>query len=300
MENNKLITIFEDNPVRRVWIEKEEKWYFSITDVVGVLTQSADPRNYWKVLKNRLSKEGSQLVTKCNQLKMIAPDGKKYLTDAADVETIFRLVQSIPSPKAEPFKLWLAKVGYERMQETVDPELAVARGRKTWQLMGRSKEWVQQRMLGVEIRNKLTDYWSDHGIEKRDQYARLTNVIHREWSGLSVKAHKKLKDLETQNLRDHMSDAEILFTALAELSTRQISEKERAEGYDQNETTAHKGGRISRDARKALEKQTGQMVVNSENFLSAKMPKKLNQATSVIPSGTRDRKAKSSSKIPHP
>jgi hypothetical protein len=202
-------------------------------------------------------------------------------TDVADVETVFRLVQSVPSPKAEPFKLWLAKVGYERIQETVDPELSVARGRKTWQLMGRSKQWIEQRMLGVEIRNKLTYYWADHGIKKRDEYARLTNVIHHEWSGLTVKAHKKLKDLETENLRDHMSDAEILFTALAELSTRHISEKEKAEGYGQNETTARKGGRISRDARKALEKQTGQKVVSPGNFLSTKESKKLTKQCDV-------------------
>jgi hypothetical protein len=277
--NNKLIAIFEDHPVRRVWVEKEEKWYFSVVDIMKILTDQQSfqlARNYWKVLKNRLKGEGSEVVTKCNRLKLAADDGKMRETDVADVETVFRLVQSVPSPKAEPFKLWLAKVGYERMQETVDPELAVARGRKTWQLMGRSKQWIEQRMLGVEIRNKLTDYWADHGIEKRDEYARLTNVIHREWSGLTVKAHKKLKDLEMQNLRDHMSDAEILFTALAELSTRHISEKEKAEGYDQNETTARKGGRISRDARKALEKQTGQKVVSPGNFLSTKGSKKLN------------------------
>ncbi len=274
-ENNKLIAIFEDRPVRRVWIEKEEKWYFSVVDIIAVLTDSSIPKRYWTDLKNKLGIEGSEVYEKIVQLKLTAKDGKRYSTDAADVETVFRLVQSIPSPKAEPFKLWLARVGYERMQETVDPELAVARGRKTWQIMGRSKEWIRQRMLGVEIRNKLTDYWADHGIEKRDEYAKLTNVIHREWSGLSVKGHKQLKGLETQNLRDHMSDAEILFTALAELSTHHISEKEKAEGYDQNKITAKKGGRISRNARKALEKQTGQRVVDSGNFLSTKEPKRL-------------------------
>ena len=278
LKNNKLIAIFEDRPVRRVWIEKEEKWYFSVVDIVKILTDQTSfqlARNYWKVLKSRLKGEGSQVVTKCNRLKLTADDGKMRETDAGDVETIFRLVQSIPSPKAEPFKLWLAKVGYERMQETVDPELAVARGRKTWQIMGRSKEWIQQRMLGVEIRNKLTDYWAGHGIEKRDEYAKLTNVIHREWSGLSVKGHKRIKNLGTQNLRDHMSDAEILFTALSELSTRQISETEKTDGYGQNEATARKGGRISRDAKRALEKQTGQRVVSPQNFLSNKTPKKL-------------------------
>lgn len=275
-DNNKLVAIFEDQPVRRAWDAKYEKWYFSVVDIIGVLSQSSDSRNYWKVLKNRLNKEGSEVVTKCNQLKMIAPDGKMRETDVADVETIFRLVQSVPSPKAEPFKLWLAKVGYERMQETVDPELAVNRGRKTWQMMGRSQKWIEQRMMSVETRNKLTDYWSDHGIEKNQEFAKLTNIIHQEWSGLSVKTHKKIKNLTYHNLRDHMSEAEIIFTALAELSTRQISEKEKAEGYVQNENAAKKGGQISGNARKALEYQTGKLVVNSENFLpNKKDPKKL-------------------------
>ena len=269
-ENNKLIAIFEDQPVRRTWDKKSEKWYFSVVDIVGILSQSANPRNYWKVLKNRLNKEGSEVVTKCNQLKMRSSDGKFYLTDAADVEVIFRLVQSVPSPKAEPFKLWLAKVGYERMQETVDPELSISRGRKNWQMMGRSQKWVEQRMLGVETRNKLTDYWAEHGVEKSEEFAKLTNVIHQEWSGLSVKNHKTIKNLKTQNLRDHMSEAELIFTALAELSTRQISETEKAEGYGQNEIVARKGGQISGNARKALEKQTGKKVVNSENFLPTK------------------------------
>lgn len=275
-ETNKLVAIFEDHPVRRVWVEKEEKWYFSVVDIVAILTDSTIPKRYWADLKKKLEIEGSQLYENIVQLKLIAKDGKKYLTDAADVETVFRLVQSIPSPKAEPLKLWLARVGYERMQETVDPERSVSRGRQNWQLMGRSKQWIEQRMLGVEIRNKLTDYWSDHGISKQDEFARLTNVIHKEWSGLTVKQHKKIKSLKTQNLRDHMSDAEILFTALAEISTRQISEKEKAEGYGQNETTARKGGRISRNARKALEEQTGKMVVNSGNFLPPpRKPKEL-------------------------
>lgn len=276
MTNSKLMTVFEDQPVRRTWDEKEEKWYFSVIDIIGILSQSADPRNYWKVLKSRLNKEGSELVTKCNQLKLIATDGKMRNTDVADVETVLRLVQSIPSPKAEPFKLWLAKVGYERMRETVDPELAVSRGRKNWQTMGRSQKWIEQRMLSVETRNKLTDYWADHGIEKSEEFAKLTNVIHQEWSGLSVKSHKSLKNLKSQNLRDHMSEAEIIFTALAELSTRQISEIEKAEGYGQNKIVARKGGRISGNARKALEEQTGKKVVSSENFLPKNPnPKKL-------------------------
>ena len=276
MANEKSIAIFEDQPVRREWDEKKEKWYFSVVDIIKILTQSADPRNYWKVLKNRLKAEGSQLVTNCNQLKLMAKDGKKYLTDVADVETVLRLVQSVPSPKAEPIKLWLAKVGYERMRETIDPELAVSRGRATWMALGRSKKWIEQRMLGVETRNKLTDYWSDHGIEKPDEYARLTNVIHREWSGLSVKSRKKLKDLEQENLRDHMSEAELIFTALAELSTRHIAEGEKATGYGPNEWAAHKGGRISGNARKELERKSGRKVVSGDNFLPSGEKKKLN------------------------
>ncbi len=173
---NKAIAIFEDHPVRRAWDGKAEKWLFSVVDIVGILSESNNPQVYWRVLKKRLIDEGSnETVTKCNGLKMIAPDGKMRLTDVADVETIFRLVQSVPSPKAAPFKLWLAKVGYERMQETVDPELAVSRGRKNWQTMGRSKKWIEQRMLSVETRNKLTDYWSDHGIKKGEEFAKLTN-----------------------------------------------------------------------------------------------------------------------------
>src|SRR3989338_339097 len=204
-ENNKLIAIFEEHPVRRHWNEREEKWYFSVVDIIGILSQSADPRKYWNKLAERLRNEGSEVVTKCHHLKLLAKDGKRYLTDVADVETIFRLVQSVPSPKAEPLKLWLAKVGYERMQESIDPELSISRGRKNWQMMGRSQKWVEQRMLGVETRNKLTDYWSGHGVEKGEEFAKLMNIIHMEWSGLSVKSHKNLKGLKAQNLRDHMS-----------------------------------------------------------------------------------------------
>jgi hypothetical protein len=270
MPNNKLIAIFQEQPVRRSWNEKEEKWYFSVVDVIKVLTEQPNfqiARKYWNKLKQRLNQEGNQSVTNCHQLKFLANDGKKYATDVLDVEGILRLVQSVPSPKAEPFKMWLAKVGYERMQETVDPERAIHRGRKTWQLMGRSQKWIEQRMLSVETRNKLTDYWADHGIDKAEEFARLTNVIHQEWSGLSVKHHKGLKNLKTQNLRDHMNEAELIFTALAELSTRQIAESDNAEGYDPNEVAAQKGGKISGNSRKQLEKQTGKKVVNGANYL---------------------------------
>jgi hypothetical protein len=278
MENKKeLIAVFRDQPVRRVWDEKLEKWWFSVVDIVAVLTDQKDfqaARNYWKVLKNRLIQEGSQVVTNCNRLKLVAEDGKQRETDVADVETVLRLVQSVPSPKAEPFKLWLAKVGYERMQETIDPEMAVSRARKNWQTLGRSKKWIEQRMLSVETRNKLTDYWADHGIEKPDEFAALTNIIHEEWSGLSVKEHKNLKGLREHNLRDHMSDAELIFTALAELSTREIAEVEKSEGYVPNESAAHEGGKISGGARKALEAKTGKKVVNDGNYLGSQTEEK--------------------------
>jgi hypothetical protein len=271
MESKKeLVAIFRDQPVRRVWDEKAEKWWFSVVDIVAVLTDQKDyqtARKYWNKLKERLGDEGSQLVTNCHQLKMTADDGKQRETDVADVETVLRLVQSVPSPKAEPFKLWLARVGYERMQETIDPERAVSRARKNWQALGRSKKWIEQRMLSVETRNKLTDYWADHGIDQRDEFAKLTNIIHEEWSDLTIKEHKALKGLQQQNLRDHMSDAELIFTALAELSTREIAVAEKAEGYVPNEGAAHAGGAISGGARKALEEKTGKKVVNGGNYL---------------------------------
>ena len=211
--------------------EEKEVWYFSVVDIVGALTDQGDfqaSRNYWKVLKHRLLKEGSQVVTNCNRMKMIAEDGKMRETDVADPETILRIVQSVPSPKAEPIKQWLAKVGYERIKEIADPEISLNRARENWQSHGRSDKWIQQRMLGQETRNKLTDYWKDHEIKEGGEYAILTNIIHKEWSGVSVKEHKNIKGLQSQNLRDHMSEAELIFTALAELSTRQIAEVEKA------------------------------------------------------------------------
>lgn len=262
--------IFEGLEIRRLYDEKTETWFFSVVDIIQVLTQQPDyqaARNYWKVLKHRLAKEGSQSVTNCNRLKLPAADGKSYLTDVANAETLLRLVQSVPSPKAEPIKLWLAKVGYDRMQEISDPALALERARATWQKHGRSEKWIQQRMTGQETRNKLTDYWAAHEIKKEDEYAILTNIIHQEWSGVSVTAHKNLKGLKTQNLRDHMSEAELIFTALAELSTRQIAETVAATGMPENRTAAKTGGKIAKRARLELEAQTGKKVVTRENYL---------------------------------
>ncbi|BBO19384.1 MAG: phage antirepressor [Rhodocyclaceae bacterium] len=261
---------FENHEIRRVYDETTETWWFSVVDIMQVLTQQPDyqaARNYWKVLKNRLAKEGSQSVTNCNRLKLPAADGKNYLTDAATAETLLRLVQSVPSPKAEPIKLWLAKVGYERMQEMGDPGRALDRARETWQKHGRSEKWIQQRMTGQETRNKLTDYWASHDIKPGEEFAILTNIIHQEWSGVGVKAHKKLKGLQDHNLRDHMSEAELIFTALAELSARQIAESDEATGLAENEVAAKKGGTIAKQARQALEAKTGKPVVTGENFL---------------------------------
>jgi len=269
MVKNKQIAIFKGKKIRRVWDEKREKWYFSVVDIVAILTSQTDfqrSRNYWKVLKNRLRREGSETVTNCNRLKMAAEDGKMRETDAADVETILRLVQSIPSPRAEPIKLWLAKVGNERIQETVDPEKSINRGRTNWQRMGRSEKWIQQRMMGQEIRNKLTDYWRDNKVKKQDEYAILTNIIHEEWSDLSVREHKAFKNLKTENLRDHMTDAELVFTALAELSTRQIAETMRSRGLEENKIPARKGGRVAKNARIELEQKTGRKIVSKENY----------------------------------
>lgn len=280
------ITIFEDYNIRRKYDEKNEKWYFSVVDITQVLIQQKDyqaARNYWKVLKNRLAKEGSEVVTKCNRLKLIAEDEKMRLTDVADVETLLRLIQSVPSPKAEPVKLWLAKVGYERMQELADPEKSLNRARENWKKHGRSGEWIQRRMMGQETRNKLTDYWSEHEIKKGKEFAILTNIIHQEWADISVKSHKKLKGLNTQNLRDHMSEAELIFTALAELSTRQIASSVEATGMEENKTAGKKGGGIAKKARMELEEKTGRKVVSGKNYLGEKKDvKKLGRSARLV------------------
>ena len=270
MNKKNSLAIFESFKIRRHYDEEKEKWLFSVIDIVAALIEQPDyqtARKYWNQLKRRLKNEGNESVTNCHQLKLVAVDGKNYKTDVADAETILRLVQSVPSKKAEPIKLWLAKVGYERLDEMNNPEKALNRSREYWKKYGRSEKWIQQRMLSQETRNKLTDYWSGHGIKKDDKFAILTNIIHKEWSELTVKEHKSLKGLKTQNLRDHMSEAELIFTALAELSTRQIAEVEKAEGFEENKIPAKKGGKIAKDARKALEQKTGKNVITGDNFL---------------------------------
>jgi hypothetical protein len=268
------IKLFESKKVRTHWDADKEKWFFSVIDVIEILTDSSIPKRYWSDLKKKLQSEGSEAYEKIVRLKMEAPDGKLRDTDVADTEALLRIIQSIPSPKAEPFKQWLAKVGYERMQEIADPEQSLDRARENWQRLGRSEKWVQQRMTGQETRNKLTDYWKQSGVEQSDEFAFLTNIIHQEWTGLTVKKHKDLKGLKTQNLRDHMSEAELIFTALAELSTRQIAETKEAKGLKQNATAGKKGGRIAKNARLALEQKTGKRVITSENFLPPAKEKK--------------------------
>lgn len=269
------IKLFESKQVRTHWDEKTETWYFSVIDVVEILTDSSNPRDYWFKMKKRVkTQDGLELSTICRQLKMKASDGKMRDTDVSDTQSLLRIIQSIPSPKAEPFKQWLAKVGYERMQEIADPEQSIGRARENWQKLGRSEKWIQQRMTGQETRNKLTDYWKESGVQKSDEFAYLTNIIHQEWTGLTVKKHKDLKGLKSQNLRDHMSEAELIFSALAELSTRQIAETEKAKGVHQNAIAGKKGGEIAKDARLALEQKTGKKVVTKESFLPPLKKKK--------------------------
>ena len=266
---------FDGQAIRRIYDDATETWWFSVIDIVQVLTESTNARDYWFKMKLRVrTEEGAELSTVCRQLKLPATDGKLRLTDVASAESLLRIVQSIPSPKAEPIKLWLAKVGYERMQEMADPALSLNRARETWQQHGRSDKWIQQRMTGQETRNKLTDYWSEHDIKAGQEFAILTNIIHQEWAGLSVKEHRQTKGLTSHSLRDHMTEAELIFTALAELSTRQIAQSAEANGLSENKKAAQAGGRIARQARRQLEDQTGQSVVTGENYLKPQQPSK--------------------------
>ena len=276
-----LPTDFDGQAIRRVYDEETETWWFSVIDIVQVLTESTNARDYWFKMKLRVrTEEGAELSTVCRQLKLPATDGKLRLTDVASAESLLRIVQSIPSPKAEPIKLWLAKVGYERMQEMADPALSLNRARETWQQHGRSDKWIQQRMTGQETRNKLTDYWSEHDIKAGQEFAILTNIIHQEWTGISIKEHKQTKGLSSHNLRDHMTEAELIFTALAELSTRQIAQSVEATGLSENKNAAQAGGRIARQARRHLENQTGQSVVSGENNLKPTAGRKITKIVS--------------------
>lgn len=268
------LKVFENSNIRSIYDEEQEKWYFSIEDIVKILTDSVDPKGYIKKLRKRdseLSEGWGQIVT---PLKMQTAGGPQKV-NCADIKGIFRIIQSIPSKKAEPIKQWLAKVGQERIQEMSDPSTAIDRARETYKQLGRSEKWIQQRMTGQETRNKLTDYWKDHDITESEEFAILTNIIHQEWSGLSVKEHKNLKGLKSQNLRDHMSEAELIFTALAELSTRQVAENTEATGMKENTKAAQIGGNIAKRAKNDFEECTGQKVITSDNYLPGKKPKQI-------------------------
>ena len=266
MTKDEAVKIFNRQRVRTHWDEEAEKWYFSIVDVVAILTDSADPNNYWKVLKSRLIKEGNKSVTNCNRLKMRSPkDGKYYKTDVADTEQLLRLVQSIPSPKAEPFKLWLAEVGYERLEEAEDPEKSIDRAMEMYLRKGYSKEWVNQRLKSIEIRKDLTDEWDKRGVKKGREYAILTDEITKAWSGLTVKDYKKVKGLKKQNLRDNMTNMELVLNMLAEATTTEISKQEQTDTFEQNQEIAKQGGEIAGTARRQIERKTGKSVVTAKN-----------------------------------
>ena len=266
-ENKKTsIKLFENYKVRTSWDNEKEIWYFSVVDIVGILSESKNPNNYWKVLKNRLRKEGSQLVTSCNQLKMQSSDGKYYKTDVLDTEGVLRLVQSIPSPKAEPFKLWLAKVGSERIDEMQDPEVAINRALQFYLAKGYSPEWINQRLKSIEIRKALTDEWQISGV-KNSEYALLTDILTQEWSGMKTREYKDFKGLKKESLRDNMSNLELVLNMLAEVSTTEISKQKNPKTLNENKSIAKQGGSVAKEARKRLELETGKPVVTNENFL---------------------------------
>lgn len=261
------LAIFEGKQIRRHWDEARELWYFSVVDVVAAMTDSQDPRNYWKVLKSRLKDEGSEVVTKCNQLKLLATDGKKYFTDCADTETMFRIIQSIPSKHAEPFKLWLAHVGYERVEESVDPELAINRALRTYFRQGRSKEWINLRLKSIEVRKDLTDEWETRGVKQGKEFAILTDDISFAWAGMTTRHYKKYKGLTKESLRDNMTNLELVLNMLAEASTEAISKKVMPANFSANRRVARQGGGVARVARDKLESVTGKSVISQSRYL---------------------------------
>ena len=264
MDNDKL-QLFENKAIRTAWDEEKEEWYFSIVDVVAVLTDSPNPQTYWRVMKKRLKDEGNETVTNCNALKMTAADGKKRLTDVATTEQLLRIIQSIPSPKAEPFKLWLAEVGRQRIEETIDPEQAINRALETYLKKGYTREWINQRLQAIQVRKELTDEWQDRGVKKGVEYAILTDEITRAWSGMTTRQYKKLKGLKKENLRDNMSTTEIILNMLAETSTKDISQAAKPETFEENIEIARRGGNVAGIAKQALEAETGKPVITSQN-----------------------------------
>jgi len=278
MKKDSSIKIFESKKVRSIWNEEQEKWYFSIVDVVGVLTDSPNPQVYWRVMKKRLKDEGNQTVTICNGLKMLAPDGKMRDTDVADTSQIFRLIQSIPSPKAEPFKLWLAKVGAERIDEIEDPEIGIDRLMETYLQKGYSKEWINQRLKSIEVRKELTDEWENRGVKKGQEFAILTDDITKAWSGFGVKQYKNYKGLKKQNLRDNMTNLELVLNMLAEATTTEISKEKQPKTLPQNRKIAKQGGTIAGNTRKAIEQKSGKKVISKLNAKQLQQDcKKLNK-----------------------
>ncbi|MDP3916179.1 MAG: Bro-N domain-containing protein [Bacteroidota bacterium] len=265
MTKDTAIKLFNEKRIRSQWDNEQEKWYFSVVDVVGVLTESENPNNYWKVLKNRLKKEGSELVTNCNQLKMQSSDGKYYKTDVADTEQLFRLIQSIPSPKAEPFKLWLSRVGRERIDEIEDPEKGIDRLMETYLRKGYSKDWINQRLKSIEVRKDLTDEWENHGIQKGNEFALLTDEITKAWSGFTTKQYKNHKDLKKENLRDHMTNLELVLNMLAEATTTEISKEKNPKTFEDSRKIANQGGTIAGNTRKEIEEKTGKKVITKQN-----------------------------------
>ena len=265
MSSNDKIQLFEDKRIRTAWDEEKEEWYFSIVDVVAVLTNSPNPQTYWRVLKKRLKDEGNETVTGCNGLKMTAADGKKRLTDVADTEQLLRIIQSIPSPKAEPFKLWLAQVGRERIEETIDPELTIERALETYLKKGYTREWINQRLQAIQVRKELTDEWDARGVQKGVEYAILTDEISRAWSGMSTRQYKNLKGLKKENLRDNMTTLELVLNMLAEATTTEISKQKAPTTFSDNMAIAREGGEVAGIARKAAEERTGVPVITSKN-----------------------------------
>lgn len=265
MAQNDKIQLFEDKRIRTAWDEVKEEWYFSIVDVVAVLTDSPNPQTYWRVLKKRLKDEGNETVTSCNALKMTAADGKRRLTDVADTEQLLRIIQSIPSPKAEPFKLWLAQVGRERIEETIDPELTIDRALETYLKKGYTREWINQRLQAIQVRKELTDEWDARGVQKGVEYAILTDEISRAWSGMSTRQYKNLKGLKRENLRDNMTTLELVLNMLAEATTTEISKQKAPSTFSENIAVAREGGEAAGIARKAVEERTGVPVITSKN-----------------------------------
>lgn len=265
MTKDTAIKLFNDKQIRTIWDDEAEKWYFSIVDIVGVLTESPNPRKYWSVLKTRLKKEGSQMATNCSQLKMLSSDGKYYKTDVADTEHLFRLIQSIPSPKAEPFKLWLAQVGRERVDEIEDPEIGIDRLMETYLRKGYSTSWINQRLKSIEVRKELTDEWENRGVKKGQEFAILTDEITKAWSGFTTKKYKNLKQLKKENLRDHMTNLELVLNMLAEATTTEISKEKKPKSFKETQRIAKQGGTIAGNTRKEIEEKTGKKVVTSQN-----------------------------------